>query len=987
MDTENFIARVVAPGNFLAITYKKPGAGMGTHFFPRDQVKEAANYLRWASAKGMDAYYAVASYVTGPPGGKPERGSDERWRTQENAQALKAFWVDIDVKRDGDKKAATGCYPDTRSAVVWLRDTFLKTTGLPPPNLMVNSGWGIHIYWTLEDAMPVAQWQPYANALKAALIATGATLDVGISADAARILRPPQTLNLKVPAAPKPVEVTTSVWSRPDYPNALVLDKLQPYVSVVVAPTPTVVAPAAGLGTAPVLAGASALAQAAQSGVAGRVQREYSFAKIATKCAQVKLSLATHGVGDDRPIWYLGNLSLAGWCTDGATYSHDLGNGDPRYSQADTDKHVALASVERTKNARLGPPTCAHYQSHRPATCVGCPFAGKVKTPLVLGVDDVDMPTRYRRNAGGIQRASVNKDGEVIWIDMLPGDVYAPVLDRDGSVHSIGFTYELAGHTSAVTIDSTKLPHDSTRLCGLLASMGITIDRHAAGYVGDFVMAWINHLRVLGHLRESPPPAFGWQRTSDGKGWSGLGVGGMFYHADGSEEQVPIGDREPASMYRAHGNAAVWSEACNFVIKDRPDLQVIVAASFGAPLMKLTGHSGVVVSVWSRGSSVGKSSAFTVAQTLWGNMSAMITNAATTNHARGKTSAAKIMPIFWDEFKITNATAEDAVQMLFELSQGQDKGRLNADGTLRPTGEWSTIMVTAGNQPLMDHILAVRGQSDAGAVRAFEYAIERPQMPLDAIAQQRIAASRDVAGSAGRIYAKWLGQHSADVEKRVLTMSQKLGAALNAVNAERFFVAGMACMITGAQVATELGLVDFDIRALTRFLMDTFNNLRTNRLKDVPMTNGVIDLESVLAKFFNAYSPQTLVTTCFNKAGRPDPAFKMVWVPEALGKPLVIHISQREQCMRIDKDTLGAWCRLNGMARSDIVRQMVFQWGAIDYRSILGAGTKWRGAAKSHIVEIPLIAGDLPLYLEVQTSATPASKTPAATVRGNQPKV
>ena len=85
MQTEDFLARVVAPGSFTVIANKDPAraAGMAQRFFARDDLKGAAGYLRWASGKGQDAYFAVASFKDatqiGVDGlGRPKLGGERK---------------------------------------------------------------------------------------------------------------------------------------------------------------------------------------------------------------------------------------------------------------------------------------------------------------------------------------------------------------------------------------------------------------------------------------------------------------------------------------------------------------------------------------------------------------------------------------------------------------------------------------------------------------------------------------------------------------------------------------------------------------------------------------------------------------------------------------------------------------------------------------------------------------------------------------------
>src|SRR5579883_2966900 len=145
MDTEQFLARVVGPGNYAVITWKDPSRdGMAARFFPRDKINEAAGFARWASGKGNDAYFGLAGFVEAIPDGNDRLGKPKfkGTRVVENVDQLRCFWIDIDVKRAGDNKTKS-IYADRREALAWLLG-FLSATNLPPPNLWVDSGYGYH---------------------------------------------------------------------------------------------------------------------------------------------------------------------------------------------------------------------------------------------------------------------------------------------------------------------------------------------------------------------------------------------------------------------------------------------------------------------------------------------------------------------------------------------------------------------------------------------------------------------------------------------------------------------------------------------------------------------------------------------------------------------------------------------------------------------------------------------------------------------------
>lgn len=220
MNAEQFLARVVGPGNYLCIAWKDPArkqGGMIHRFFPRTDVHGAAGLMKWAASKGNDVWFAPAGFETAhAETDKQGRTIYKGERTQDNASMLRCFWIDIDVRRDGDKKGAN-VYETRQDALAWVTQ-FTAALELPPPNLLVDSGYGWHVYWILEDPMTKAEWQPYADAMRNAIQRHGFRCEAGLTSDAARLLRPPETLNFKAGMPGVPVIAHPS--RRGDIPNA-----------------------------------------------------------------------------------------------------------------------------------------------------------------------------------------------------------------------------------------------------------------------------------------------------------------------------------------------------------------------------------------------------------------------------------------------------------------------------------------------------------------------------------------------------------------------------------------------------------------------------------------------------------------------------------------------------------------------------------------------------------------------------------------------
>ena len=973
MNTAEFLSYVVAPGNFLAVTINRTTGdykGFSVRMFPRDDIAGAVGYIRWALQMGWDVYHSNASFkeATASVDGLGEvkyRGSKDA----QNALALRSFWLDLDCKREGDKKDASKVFADQPAALTWLAD-MVQATGLPRPNLVVNSGYGLHAYWILEDALPVADWTPYAQRFKAAVLGHGFTGDAAVIGDAARILRPAGTNNYKVAASPAPVTVIAPL-SAAEIPTATMLTALDRF-----APAATTVIQATGTGglqgSASVISLAAArqyqqshggsMAAAAAAGLTTAKPR--LLANIEPKCEQLRMSLASGGNQDSYALWYLGWLSLAHFCADGVDYVHTLSAGDARYSPANVDSHVAQVAKEHATKQQ-GPPGCALFNAERANVCPNCPLWQKINSPWQVGADDGDLPSGYRRQGGFIEYAKPVKDFTV-WNRLVWGDVHSPMLDmtRDGIVLSYTFIRNKKEH--AVQAADAAMADAPGTLRKMFAQQGVTLDSGLEVEFARFMVSWIQELRQQNVLRAEAAYPYGWHITS--KGFAGFAVAGELYLPNGSVERVAGGDRQIHVMYQPAGELAPWKAAADLVVKGRPALATIVAIAFASPLLKLTGQSGVVFSAWSQASGVGKSAAMTVGQAVWAQRRAMTATSDTANSISRKASEGRVMPVYWDETLVGQQQISAFVALVFQLAQGKERSRLSQDSILRETGEWNTIIMAAGNKPLMDTVLQETDGTAAGALRVFEYRIAAEDQPNDSGATGIIAKAETNHGHAGRVYARWLAANHDTAEKVVQAAMQGFTAELAAGREERLHIAGMACVYAGAAIAHSLGLVEFELPSLRAFLCDTFNELRAAREATLLANPNGYDLHQHLGRFIVAFSGQKLVTSCFARSGKGKPLVQIA--PSLSGSGVVIQIGVDNKEMRLDRREFVNWARKQNLAGTDLADALVKAWGASYGRYMLGADTPYAGGLV-RTIDLPLTRPDLEDYLPTPSAPAP----------------
>jgi hypothetical protein len=110
-----------------------------------------------------------------------------------NAASLQSFWFDVDAHGKGP-------YETPDDALAGIR-AFVKAAALPKPNYINMTGHGTQVFWTLEEAVAKADWQPVADDLQELAKCMNLGADP-ITADPARILRVPGTYNFRDPDNP-----------------------------------------------------------------------------------------------------------------------------------------------------------------------------------------------------------------------------------------------------------------------------------------------------------------------------------------------------------------------------------------------------------------------------------------------------------------------------------------------------------------------------------------------------------------------------------------------------------------------------------------------------------------------------------------------------------------------------------------------------------------------------------------------------------------
>jgi hypothetical protein len=187
-DAEIFCKSVLPSSGRYRIQYRPHGESTPNKTRWTTSLSEAANVVGELNAgKEADVYLSMASFQASGRGDK------------ESLLYKRGFYIDLDC---GLGKS----YPDKKAAGEAL-GRFCLESGIPYPAVLVDSGNGLHAHWPADRDLEISEWQRAADNLKRACQRYELQADPSVTADAARILRVPDTHNRKNPSAPLPVRL------------------------------------------------------------------------------------------------------------------------------------------------------------------------------------------------------------------------------------------------------------------------------------------------------------------------------------------------------------------------------------------------------------------------------------------------------------------------------------------------------------------------------------------------------------------------------------------------------------------------------------------------------------------------------------------------------------------------------------------------------------------------------------------------------------
>lgn len=961
-------------------------------------TREAASQLSWALKSGRDIYVsmALAAQAEVKLNGKGQKRL-KPIRLQSNVLGLKSFFLDIDLK--GGPKGYNSM-PELAAAL----GDFLEKTGLPAPTVLISTGGGVHVYWCCDRMMFPDEWLPIAHSLANATRQLGLKCDSQCTVDTVRVLRVPDTFNHKYGA---PIDVC--FLRRPlefDYSVERIRSVLQPYaVKTSIALSGSGFIDRSLFPPRPPAVGDDEL----QAGI-DDLFPSVDLSRVAPVCGFVFDTLSTGGATLDNSLWNLTTF-MSTFTTGGRADAHRMACGHAEYSPAETDALYDRKCREKAERG-LGWPTCNAIAAAGAKACGTCALRTAGKSPLnyeqrstqipagpsaptssapsnaapavvatgfgqasstsysvpnnfsqpPAQINNSDMPPGYSRDQDNCIVYYVedpNNPGSKIPVRVNDYPMMDAWLQKDPMVlHFESVINRANGNNVISQIDLPLEVAATNEMRKVLQAQGLMLpatDRKS----GDFFVAWITHLQKIKDTVASS--AFGWLNRNGNV--DGFVFGDRLWTPTGNEPAAAA-NQVLAQRYRPKGTDAYWLDACKLVCgTGRPDLEAMVASAFAAPLMHFTGHRGTLMSAYSRESGIGKSTAISIAQAVWGNPVKGVQGLTDTENATmGIVGELKNLPLYWDELK-TESDTKKFVKMTFQISSGKGKSRMDARANLREPGDWQTLVISASNESLIDHVVSHTSTTTAGLMRIFEYNVQPISLSSTGISTSdatiRLSKLNNNYGHVGLKYAQFLGANHGQIALEMAQLAAQVEKETSADQEERFWIATISCILLGARYAAQIGYPVFDQAGIKKFLYKSLQHMRQHRASQVVDLDQSINVSAVLNRFFNDIKKNGswLVTSRIH-VGQGKPAAQSVkLVQPADGSKLNgidVQVGIDNNLMRISSSALGHWCKKNEVNKINLLEAMAKSMTITPVKNArMGAGTNWSGA-NEHIIEIDL---------------------------------
>ena len=937
MNAREFLELLLPATGVIFTASPRPAGGWNNQ--AHASIDAAIHRINSLTFENLPAYFAVATYDKDrywDAEATNQDGTKGRWktRTQDNARYLKSFFLDLDVDASDANKFASKA-----EALAELKE-LVKTIGLPKP-MVVDSGGGLHVYWPLSMAVPVAEWRPVAEQLKAICLHRGFRADRSLTSDQARVLRALGSYNTKR-AAPVQLLSTCNPVGFTDFAERIA--QHADAIGVKGGVHPQIILPGApSTGGLPNNLGAT--------------NDPLNFDRIVFSCEQLQLQVGTRGRATGEQLWRAG-LGIAKFCEPQEPAWRAVSDGHP-----DFDPGITL---QKMNNWKTGPTTCDHFHQLNPRVCEGCPHWGQLTSPAQLGrmVIEAERPTvavveddgvtieitlpappfpYIRREKDGAIVFETEKGEEIEVVVVVPYDLYPVRLrTQNGSDSTIDERSLWRAHLP-LTKGAPPTPRDmdiplqlmadQRALAKYLMSQGVILAGEQAAMTQKFMSAYLQKLAAEAG-RDKLYERLGWHDEH-----KTFVMGDRVMFRDGTVQPHTSSNRVrnfTKDRLKVNGTLAEWQQAMAFY--NRPGYEghrFFLYCAFGAPIFHMndTGNRGVLLTA-SGLSGRGKTTCLQACSSVWGHPEALIMNGnkdgSTVNALYSAIGTVHSLPFLWDD--ITERDPEELRKFLLNISQGQGKRRMTDDHM----DTWETIVMATANTDDISRILSSGQNVSPHLMRmvGVEFANIATDPESKIKADDFVRAMKGNYGHAGPVFMRTVVANYDKIRNGYIKNVAMIDRMLNSANAsaERFWSATVAAAYTAAQVATALGLISFPFQQDLQWMIDHLGKQRETIRES---TNTPLEQ---LSLFLDSHLRNTLIISNKQSSNLDNVAHRP-------SDELLVRHELDFHVIFISRNAIRDWCAKQGMPFRQF-ESTLENAGIIQRRhaqKVLGADTVYAG--------------------------------------------
>jgi hypothetical protein len=274
--------------------------------------------------------------------------------------------------------------------------------------------------------------------------------------------------------------------------------------------------------------------------------------------------------------------------------------------------------------------------------------------------------------------------------------------------------------------------------------------------------------------------------------------------------------------------------------------------------MNDTGNRGAMLAAGGA-SGRGKTTCLKACSSVWGSPDALVVNGnregATTNALYSTLGTVHSLPFLLDD--ITERDSDELRRLALNISQGEGKRRMQADGTMvGRLDTWANLTLTSTNADTLTSLMSTGKDVDPHLMRVISVEFSL----VDARADAKIDADRFIRamgqnyGHAGAIFMGYIAKHYEQVKRLYIKNVEKVDRLLASRNAsaERYWSAVVAAAYTAAQIASKAGILAFPYEDDLKWMISLLT-----RQREAIRESGSTPVE-LLSQFLDGHVRNTL---------------------------------------------------------------------------------------------------------------------------------